>query len=210
MKESWRIEIPLKIAEIYGKSDFYLYILFLIYAGVRQSEAYALEWKDISAEPIIRIYKGEKYETGRIKISKAIVRTKDNCYQSKNPKTEAGNRTLVLDWSFFKELYKVRQKGNPDERIFKTNPYCNDRKWQNIKKALALPCNLRQYDLRHYHATDIAYSGASEEEIMERMGHSTSAFSHSVYVEIFEEHEQDINANLAKKAADGITALQGI
>ena len=208
MQEKWRTQIPLKVAELYGKNDFYIYILFLIFAGIRPSEAFALKWADLSAEPLTRLYMRRKYATGRIAISKAIVRTNENKYQEKPPKTDAGNRTIVLDWSFFEELYAVRPRGKPEERIFQKNPYCNERKWRHVKEALNIPPDLRQYDLRHFHATDVAYSGASEEELMERMGHSTAAFSHSVYVEIFDTHENAVNALLAQKTAEGINILR--
>lgn len=207
MQESWRTAIPSKIAEMYGKSDFYLYILFLIFAGVRPSEAYALQWQDLSEEPTTRLFEGNQYNVGYITINKATVRTSSNGYAIKPPKTDAGNRTIELDWSFFAELYSVRPRCAAHDRVFKINPYCNERKWRNVKTALKLPPDLRQYDLRHFHATDIANSGATEEEIMERMGHSTAAFSHAVYVEIFEEHQSALNAALAVRTADAIKHL---
>ncbi len=208
MMEEWRTQIHLKTAELYGKFDFYLYILLLIFAGIRPSEAFALTWADISSQPITRLYNGQKYEIGTITISKAIVRTSENGYQSKPPKTEAGNRILTLDWSFFEELYAVRPRGKDNERVFLRNPYCNERKWKNVKAALNIPPDLRQYDLRHFYATSVAYSGASEEELMERMGHSTADFSHSIYVEIFESHESALNAILMQKTSEGINVLR--
>ena len=204
MKEEWKVKIPSKIAELYGKSDFYFYVFFLIFAGIRPSEAFALTWGDLSPAPETRLFKGQKFSVGYITINKARIRTKDSGYKEKDPKTEAGTRVLELDWSFFNELYSVRPRGNDEEKVFKINPYCNDRKWKSIKRALNLPEELRQYDLRHFHATDIAYSGASEEEIMERLGHSSSSFSHSVYIEIFEEHEAALNASLSVRTAQAI------
>ena len=68
--------------------------------------------------------------------------------------------------------------------------------WLVIRKQLGLPKTMRFYDLRHFYATALAYSGASEEEIMSRMGHSTSTFTHQVYIELFEEQTLTVNANL--------------
>ena len=207
MKESWKYEIPRQCAAMFGKQDFYLYILFMIFAGLRPSEAYGLTWADISPTPTTRLWQGEQFEVGYITVNKATVRTDDNGFATKAPKTHAGVRTFELDWSFFAELYAARPRGANSEKIFHQNPYCNHRKWRNLQKAMGLPTELRQYDLRHYYATDVAYSGASEEELMERMGHSTAAFSHSVYVEIFEERQNALNAVLSHRTADAIKHL---
>ena len=80
-------------------------------------------------------------------------------------------------------------------------PNLVDYRWKKCRAALGLPEKMRFYDLRHFFATSVAYSGASEEELARVMGHSTSAFSHQVYVELFRERQESVNAELAAGTA---------
>ena len=69
---------------------------------------------------------------------------------------------------------------------------------------------MRRYDLRHYFATQLVVSGATEEELQEQMGHATSAFSHSVYVEIMSDHKDIATTQFAKNSKSSIDELADI
>lgn len=199
--ERWAYDV-LKYARSNFEPDFYLYCCFTVSAGLRPSEAYALTWGDLSAEPIAALTPdGKSFEMGLLNVEKAAVRDEKRVYVGKDPKTDAGERVLRLDWSFFAAIYNEKPRGKDSERILLLKPNLVPYRWKKVKEALSLPDNMRFYDLRHVFATSVAYSGASEEELASAMGHSTSAFSHQVYVEMFRERQESVNAKMAANTA---------
>lgn len=198
--ERWAGDVLRYVAERW-ETDFYLYCCFIISAGLRPSEAYALTWGDLSASPIDALDSGGRtYKIGTINIDKAIVRGEKE-FQPKGTKSNAGERVLRIDWSFFVNLYGAKPRGKDNEQVFEMKPSRIIYRWDITRKDLGLPETMRFYDLRHFFATSVAYSGASEEELARVMGHSTSAFSHRVYVEIFRERQDEINAKMAAGTA---------
>ena len=199
-RESWAADI-LRIARAtWGEDDYYLYCLFTIFAGLRPSESYALRWPDISSTAMIGL---DGIRSGTISVHAAEVRGVDG-YIRKPPKTAAGNRLLTVPWAMIEEIQRVKpRKGN---RILDMKPSVINWRWIRTKKLLGLPEDMRFYDLRHFYATAVANSGASEEELAARMGHSTSAFSHQVYVELFEDRQAAVNAALFAASESAIRA----
>lgn len=178
-------------------ADFQIYIALAMFAGLRPSEAYALRWRDLSAEPIT-VLSDPPYQVGEITVSSALVRDEKGIYTRKPPKTESGNRTQTIAWSLFAFIYALKPRGEADDQILTMKPNSATKRWGMRRKALPVPDGMRLYDLRHLYATAVANSGASEEELAARMGHSTSAFSHAVYVELFEEKQRNTNRALAR------------
>lgn len=178
-------------------ADFRIYVALSMFAGLRPSESYALRWRDLSADPIA-VVSDPPYNVGEISVSSAMVRDEKGVYTRKAPKTESGNRTQMIAWSLFEFIYGLKQRGNDDESILTMKPNSASKAWASVRKTLSVPETMRLYDLRHLYATAVANSGASEEELAARMGHSTSAFSHQVYVELFEERQKNTNAALAR------------
>lgn len=194
-RQSWAGDI-LKYAREHESTDFYLYCCFIICAGIRPSESYALIWDDLSAEPVTMISGGKAYQVGHIDISRASVRDDMGVYREKVTKSEAGTRVLTVGWPFFASIYATKPRIQ-SKRVFDQKPNSIARPWSRCRAALDLPDGMRYYDLRHYYATTVATSGASEDELKAMMGHSTSAFSHDVYVELFEDRQTSINAAMA-------------
>lgn len=186
----------LKIVESQSAS-FRIYVALVMFAGLRPSEVYALHWSDISAEPIT-VAADPPYQVGQITVTAAEVRNEHGTYTRKPPKTESGNRTQLLSWSVFDLIYSAMPRGRDEEKLVKMNPNTATKTWDAVRKELPELEDLRLYDLRHYFATAVANSGATEEELAARMGHSTSAFSHSVYVELFRERRENVNAVLSR------------
>lgn len=185
------------------RTDFYIYTLFIICAGCRPSETYSLKWGDLSARPLIRLDSdGKQYRVGEITIDSAAVRGDDGEYHEKDPKTEAGTRTLTVDWSFFGELYHIVKRGADDDRILKMKPGSCPKYWAKMREHLGLPQTMRFYDLRHYYATQLSSAGASDEELAAAMGHTTAAMTHDVYIEIFEEDRRRVNRTVAAATAN--------
>lgn len=206
-KQKWAQDI-LKYIRSNCPTDFYLYALFIISTGCRPSEIYSLTWSDISATPITRLDSdGARYKVGTIQIDSACVRGDDGKYHEKGPKTEAGNRTLTIDWSFFEELYDQRQRGADDARIIESTTRIIPYQWSKVRKALELPDTMRFYDLRHYYATQMSSAGASDEDLAASMGHSTPVMTHNVYIELFEEDQHRVSRAMATATADLFQSL---
>lgn len=199
MKQVWSSDILREAKKI--DEDFYVYTTFIISTGLRPSETYSLTWADLSDKPIDRLDNGTRRQIGTITIDSACVKGQDGKYHEKGPKTDAGYRILEMDWSFFQDLYSVKARGKDDEKLVKMKPNCS-KKWSMVKVALGIPNELRFYDLRHYFATSAKQAGASDEELAARMGHNSPVFTHSVYVETFEESIKETSRNLAAKTRE--------
>lgn len=206
--QSWATDIIGYIRDNY-RVDFYVYALIIFCAGCRPSEIYSLVWDDLSIKPIDMIDGGQRYQIGTIRIDSACVRGWDREYHDKTPKTEAGYRTLTLDWSFFNELYRVKPRGNADERIVKMKPGQCSKYWRKVRAQLGLPEKMVFYDLRHYFVTQMSSAGASDEEMASAMGHTSSAFTHDVYIELFEEDRRRVSRTMAGSTARLFSALNG-
>lgn len=189
--------------------DFYIYALFIFCAGLRPSEIYSLTWDDLSIKPIDTIDGGQRYQVGTIRIDSASVRGYDGKYHEKDPKTDSGYRTLTLDWSFFRELYRVRPRGNPEDNVVTMKPGQCSRNWCKVRTQLGLPESMVFYDLRHYFVTQMSSAGASDEEMASAMGHTSAAFTHDVYIELFEEDRRRVSRTMANSTAKLFGAVNG-
>lgn len=194
-----REAMPAQIMEAVKDSpaDFQIYVALAMFAGLRPSESYALRWRDLSAKPIT-VAADPPYQVGEISVSAALVRDEKGVYTRKAPKTGSGNRTQTIAWSLFAFIYALKPRGAEDDQILTLKPNSATKRWGTLRSTLPVPEGMRLYDLRHLYATAVANSGASEEELAARMGHSTSSFSHAVYVELFSERQQNTNQALAR------------
>jgi len=210
-KSEWKHTVPEKIVEMYGKDDMYIYSILTIHAGLRPSESYALTFGDLSPEPIIdKADDGTEIKIGTIKIDKALVQNENRVYEKKDPKTDAGYRTIEIAWELIEEILAIHPRGKNDKQIIKLKPQSVIKLWRNVRKTLSLPDNIRFYDLRHFYATAKVLSGATEEELQSDMGHSRSSFTHEVYVEIMEDHKQEANRIFVKDSSAAIQNLRKI
>lgn len=183
--------------------DFRIYLALLMFAGLRPSEVYALRLCDISAKPIT-VAADPPYQVGKISVDAAEVRDENGVYTRKAPKTESGNRVQLVAWSliaFIRDLSHANEKG---DRLVTLKPNSVTKRFNDFRKRVPLPEGMRLYDLRHLYATAVANSGASEEELAARMGHSTAAFSRAVYVELFSERRERVNATLTRATDSAI------
>ncbi len=204
-KESWAFDI-LRHLRKRPSPDLYIYASFIISAGLRPSEIYALEWEDLSESPVSLIHNGQIYQIGYIHVDKDSVRDEFGKYTMKGTKTDAGVRDISVDWSFFEDLYALKKRASGQIVIMKPNSVTKF--WTKVRAELGLPEDFRFYDLRHYYATSVATSGATEDELKARMGHSTSGFSHDVYVELFEGRQEVINANMSSATSALYSSLR--
>lgn len=189
-------------------TEFFLYVLFTAVLGTRPSESYALTWGDISAEPITSIADGIVQKYGTVYIDKAAVRDEFGKYRLKGTKTESGTRSLSRHWSFFETLYEAKPRGKANERIFSLNPNGIPYRWKKLKAQMDLPDGMVLYDLRHYHATAMAASGADARYIADDMGHADISITQKHYIETLEEKSQAINSAMFKHDEDMLKAFR--
>ena len=80
--------------------------------------------------------------------------------------------------------------------------------WCQAREKMGLPKTMRFYDLRHYFATQMSSSGASDEELAAAMGHATAQVTHDVYIEMFEEDKRRVSRTMANSTAKIFSAIK--
>lgn len=163
-----------------------LWILTLLYTGMRPGETAALVWNDIDFDKNeIRVHAAK--ESG----SKSI----------KTPKTDAGNRTIPIHAELLPLLKEKKKK--PFDPVFPTgagnfqNENSLRRLWTGFKRDLDIHMgakvyrnqiiesvvagDLTPYCLRHTFATDCAKAGVPLETVRWLMGHSDITITANIY-----------------------------
>lgn len=163
-----------------------LWVLLILYSGLRPGEAAALQWKDIDFDKNeIHVYKAVESGTNTIK----------------TPKTTAGIRDIPMR----KELRRVlwREHGEPFSLLFPTRkgtirgPSGIWKLWNSFAKELdlhmgaleedgrilqhAIAPDLTTYCLRHTFCTDLQRAGVAINIAKELMGHSSIAVTADIY-----------------------------
>ena len=150
--------------------DFDLLPYFLLYSGLRISEALALTDKDIDFDKKI------------ITVDKKIVHNGNRPELVYKTKTQAGTREVIL-------LDKLANKIPK----FKGILFCNNNgeyltrkqlriKWDNWKQTYGI--NVTAHQLRHGYATMLFEAGIDVKDAQDLMGHSDIKMTMDVYAEI--------------------------
>lgn len=163
-----------------------LWVLVILYAGLRPGEAAALQWKDIDFERNeIHVYKAVESGTARVK----------------SPKTPAGIRDIPMRQELRNRMLK--EQGEPFELLFPNrdgnvrSQFSVRRQWYSFAKALdvhmgatvqgniitkhAIAPDLTLYCLRHTFCTDLQRAGVQINVAKELMGHSSIAVTADIY-----------------------------
>lgn len=163
-----------------------LYILTLLYTGMRPGEAAALNWVDVDfKENVIRIHAAKESGSDRIK----------------GPKTAAGVRTIPIHASLRERLLTAR--GKPFDPVFKTgagnrhNEGSLRRLWTGFRRELDIQLgaelkrnqivvsvvapDLTPYCLRHTFATDCFRAGVPLETVRWMLGHEDISTTANIY-----------------------------
>ena len=150
---------------------FGLFAYFILYSGLRRGEALALKYKDID------------FNNKTISVNKSVFYI-GNQPNIKSPKTEAGNRKVIL----LDCLADVLPKGKPNELIFKNqhgeiirNAHFN-RLWQKYQKDAGI--TITPHQLRHAFATILFEAGIDVKDAQELLGHTTIQVTRDIYTHI--------------------------
>ena len=163
-----------------------LWVLLILYSGLRPGEAAALQWKDID------------FDRNEIHVYKAI---ESGTNQIKTPKTPAGIRDIPMRKELRQLLWQA--KGEPFSLLFPSrkgtvrNSSGAWKQWQSFAKELdlhmgakeengkivrhAIAPDLTLYCLRHTFCTDLQRAGVAINVAKELMGHSSIAVTADIY-----------------------------
>lgn len=163
-----------------------LWVLLILYSGLRPGEAAALQWKDID------------FDRNEIHVYKAI---ESGTNHIKTPKTAAGIRDVPMRKDLRQLLWQAR--GDPFSLLFPTKKGTVRsstsvwRLWNSFAKELdlhmgaetqdgkiihhAIAPDLTLYCLRHTFCTDLQRGGVAINVAKELMGHSSIAVTADIY-----------------------------
>ena len=163
-----------------------LWVLTLLYTGMRPGEAAALNWADVD------------FKNKEIHIHAAL---ESGSNRIKGPKTAFGVRDIPIRTELLKRLKEA--EGEPFDPVFKKetgrrqNSGYMSRKWTAIKRAMdielgakiernkivesKLAPDLTPYCLRHTFATDCAKAGVPLETVRWLMGHADISTTANIY-----------------------------
>ena len=183
-----------------------LWVLMMLYAGLRPGETVALNWADID------------FERNEIHVHKAV---ESGSERIKETKTEAGNRDVPMHADL--KYHLLRVQGKPESPVFQTgagnrhnhkslqrlwNSFARDldiklgaelRRNQIIKHAIAP--DLTPYCLRHTFCTDLQKAGVPINIAKELMGHSDISVTANIYTH---KDPGTLHANIEKLAASQV------
>ena len=178
-----------------------LWVLTILYAGLRPGETAVLLWKDIDFDANeIHVYKAAESGTGEIK----------------DPKTAAGVRDIPIAPELRRRL--LRARGEPFDPVFtntkgdRLNADSLQRMWKSFARALDIHMgatvkrnsivkhkiadDLTAYCLRHTFCTDLQRKGVPINIAKELMGHSDIAVTANIYTH----RDQDVLHSTMEKA----------
>lgn len=163
-----------------------LWVLTLLYTGMRPGETAALNWADVDFEHNeIHVYAAKESGTGRVK----------------GPKTEAGVRDIPIHAALLPRLQAAR--GKPFEPVFRTeagkpmDDATMYRRWKSFVREMdiymgaevyrnkiiksRIAGDLTPYCLRHTFCTDLQRAGVPLNVAKELMGHSDIKMTANIY-----------------------------
>lgn len=175
--------VLLQVAETHPSG---LYILTLLYTGMRPGEAAALNWADVD------------FEHGEIHIHAAL---ESGSGRVKGPKTKAGVRDIPIHAALLPRLQAAR--GKPFDPVFpspqghRLNSNSQYRLWKTFRRAMDIEMgaevyrnkvvksviadDLTPYCLRHTFATDCARAGVPLETVRWFLGHEDISTTANIY-----------------------------
>ena len=165
------------ILETAEADDLRAVLALTAYCGLRPQEVLGLRRKDISS-----IERGDSTRWV-VNISEVLSWLKGGTIVRKDPKSEEGKRSLSLPAPAVPYLLKhlATVPSSPDSLVFSRDreglvPWAQTRLNQRFKRPKEIAgYQGSPYAFRHYHLTRYAMTGATQREIMERGGHSSTS-----------------------------------
>lgn len=195
---------PEQFKKFISKCENFTYFTFfnlLYYTGLRKGEARALTWGDI---------KNDKEH--KLIVNKTMGRrcydTKSNEYKATNPKTESGNRIVVLSDKIYDILMKYKdymiamyQVVNDNHLIFGYDKPLSETSIARYADKICELANLEKikiHDFRHSHASLLINMGLNPLFIAERLGHENVSTTLDTYSHLFPTNQTEIAQKIDK------------
>jgi len=166
-------------------TDLYLFVLLSLSLGTRRGELSALKWENID------------FEKRTIKVCESRVHANKTVIE-KDPKSEAGNRTITVGSDVMNELRKAKEAYDEKAKepwfrdlgfvICKEDgtPYRPDsltQKWERFTERNNLP-HIKLHGLRHTNATTLIAAGISPKVVQQRLGHADVSITLNTYTHV--------------------------
>ncbi|ODJ70244.1 site-specific integrase [Brochothrix thermosphacta] len=175
----------------------------LAFTGMRKGEALALNWQDIN------------FKENTIRINKTLSKGLGKRMVIQSPKTKTSIRTLSLDPQTVNVLKTWRKKQKEfyfmqgintlktSQLVFsnKENNYLDSRFSVYLMNSIAKKHNLKRittHGLRHTHCSLLFESGASLQDVKERLGHSDIQTTMNIYTHVTEKAKENTADKFAK------------
>ena len=169
---------------------YYPLILLAATSGMRRGELLALTWDDIDPEScIITINKQMQDLNGELVIVP--------------PKTEAGNRSILLPKAVIDIVMDSRKKLSENPHIFTSklgnnmHPTNVTRSWHHIQIRAGVE-DRTFHALRHTHATMLLASGIPILEVTKRLGHANATTTLNIYGHAIPGYDQITSAKIGE------------
>lgn len=164
-----------KIIQAAQGSELEKAIMLAAFGSLRRSEISALLKSDINGD--------------QITVSKAMVRSEDHEWVIKQPKTEAGYRTITLP------AFVIERISQCEERVVALTPGSITNQFVLLLERCKVP-HFRFHDLRHYQASILHAMGVPDKYIIERGGWRTDATLKNIYQHTMDEKRQEVEKNI--------------
>lgn len=188
-----------QLIELSKGTDLELIIKLTLALGLRRGELAALKWNKIDFDNLT-----VTIDENNVYVDKSISK---NGFVTKSPKSESGNRVIVITKKLAEFLSKYHEqyqknKGNlgkdfhdegyvicqPNGKPF--TPGAITRKFTRFLEKNNLP-HMRFHDLRHINATLMLQEGVSAKVAQARLGHSTTAITLDIYSHVTKSLQAD-------------------
>ena len=169
----------------------YPQVVVLLATGMRRGELMGLQWGDVDLD------------AGKLRVERAVEKTKAQGLRIKAPKTRHGRRTITLPAGAVAVLREHRKaqletrmalgigKLPSDAFVFGTvdgqvrDPDRITQDWKRFAAARGVP-KVTLQALRHSHASALIASGTDPVTVSRRLGHGSPVVTMSVYAHLFD------------------------
>jgi integrase len=201
------VEVRAVVAAV-KSSVIYPHVVTLLSTGMRRGELMGLQWSDVDLD------------TGRLRIERAVEKTRQHGLRTKAPKTEHGRRTIRLPAAAVEVLKQHRKEQLElrvalglgklldsafvfgDETGAMRDPDTVTRAWRRCVASRGLP-NVPLHSLRHSHASALIAGKHDPVVISRRLGHGNPAITMKVYAHLFNRGDDDAAATIDTVLSDG-------
>ena len=175
-------------------------VYLFLFGGLRRGEALGLDWDAVD------------FDAKSIRICKERVAGRDGMTED-SPKTSRSTRTIKLPAEIFKYLKRLRLQQKERQLMLgpkyavsnavlqndmgePLHPSLLYRWYRTFTDSVGLP-HIRLHDLRHTHASMLAYMKTDKMQISERLGHSQLSTTMNIYTHLFLDADQQIADDLS-------------